>query len=182
VTTGGPDPALVRWLSAVPSVRCTGALAPWTGATTTPDLPATPTARFDRASFTTFGPGAPIVARGPHGYLYVAARGRPAHTVVLHAGSEAEESSYSAVVGEVTAPPPRALAAFPSAVTTSEGLGIGSTRAAVERVLGPGKARHTTCGTEVVRYIPAMPAISEAHLWFVYRNGVVVAFARYEAV
>jgi hypothetical protein len=182
VIAAGPDPALIRWLAAIPSVRCSaGAIAPWTGGRNATDVPASPTAHFERASFTTFGSNASIVARGPNGYLYVLAGVPAAHAVVLHAGSEAEETSFSAVVGEVATAPPRALATAP-ATRTREGLGLGSTRADVERILGPGRLHHTACGTDVVQYVPATPAISEAHLWFIYRNNRVVAFARYEAV
>jgi hypothetical protein len=178
-----PDAALVRWTSAIPSVRCSAAaIAPWTGARGAADIPATATAHFDRAQFTTFGENVAIVARGKGGYLYVLARVPSAHAVVLHAGSEAEESSYSAVVGEAETPPPGLIVTLAAATRTREALGLGSTRAAVERVLGAGTAHHTACGTDVVRYVPAQPAMSEASLWFVYRNGRVVAFARYEAV
>ena len=83
---------------------------------------------------------------------------------------------------EADTAPPGSVVAFATATKTHEALGLGSTRTAVERVLGPGAARHTACGTDVVRYVPAQPAMSEASLWFIYRNGRVVAFARYEAV
>ena len=178
-----PDAALVKWTAAIPSVRCSAAaIAPWTGARGAADVSATATAHFDRARFTTFGDNAAIVARGKGGYLYVLARVPSAHAVLLHAGSEAEESSYSAVVGEADTVPPGSVVTFASMTKTHEGLGLGSTRAAVERVLGAGAAHHTACGTDVVRYVPAQPAMSEASFWFVYRNGRVVAFARYEAV
>jgi hypothetical protein len=179
----GPDAALVRWTAAIPSVRCSAAaIAPWTGARGAADVPATATAHFDRAHFTTFGDNAAIVARGKRGYLYVLARVPSAHAVLLHAGSEAEESTYSAVIGEADTAPPGSVVSFATPTRTREALGLGSTRAAVERVLGAGTARRTACGTDVVRYVPAQPAMSEASLWFVYRNGRVVAFARYEAV
>jgi hypothetical protein len=179
----GPDAALVRWTAAIPSVRCSAAaIAPWTGAHGAADVPATATAHFDRAHFTTFGDNAAIVARGKSGYLYVLARIPSAHAVLLHAGSEAEESAYSAVIGEADTAPPGSVVSFATATRTREALGLGSTRAAVERVLGAGAARHTACGTDVVRYVPAQPAMSEASLWFIYRKGRVVAFARYEAV
>jgi hypothetical protein len=178
-----PDAALVRWTAAIPSVRCSAAaIAPWTGARGVADVPATATSHFDRARFTTFGDNAAIVGRVKGGYVYVLARIPSAHAVVLHAGSEAEESSYSAVVGETDTVPPGSVVTLAEATKTREALGLGSTRAAVERVLGAGTAHRTACGTDVVRYVPAQPAMSEASLWFVYRNGRVVAFARYEAV
>jgi hypothetical protein len=178
-----PDAALVRWTAAIPSVRCSAAaIAPWTGARAVADVPATATSHFDRARFATFGDNAAIVGRGKGGHVYVLARIPSAHAVVLHAGSEAEESSYSAVVGETDTVPPGSVVTLTEATKTREALGLGSTRAAVERVLGAGTAHRTACGTDVVRYVPAQPAMSEASLWFVYRNGRVVAFARYEAV
>jgi len=178
-----PDAALVRWTAALPSVRCSAAaIAPWSGARGAADVPPTATVHFDRAQFTTFGENAAIIARGKDGYIYVLARIPSAHAVELHAGSEAEESSYSAVLGEADTAPPGSIVTLAAGTKTHEALGLGSTRAAVERVLGAGTAHHTACGTDVVRYVPRQTAISEASLWFVYRNGRVVAFARYEAV
>jgi hypothetical protein len=183
-TPAAVDQELVAWTTAIPSIRCSAAaLAPWSGAKNTVGVPAATTAHFERASFTTFGPNAPVVARGANGYLYVLARVPAAHAVLVHAGSEADESSFSAVLTDAGAPTPRhAVATMDSAPRTSEGLGLGSTRARVEAVLGAARTHHTSCGTDVVHYVPVHPQISEASLWFVYRNGIVVAFARYEAV
>jgi hypothetical protein len=60
-------------------------------------------------------------------------------------------------------------------------VGLGSTRADVERAFGLARPE-THCGYEVVRYEPAQPVISEAEIWFIYRAGVVVAWTFYEAV
>ena len=70
---------------------------------------------------------------------------------------------------------------MPAAPRLNGGIGLGSTRAAVETVLGAGHAK-SLCGFDVVRYEPRPPAASEAEMWFFYRAGVVVAIARYEAV
>jgi hypothetical protein len=99
---------------------------------------------------------------------------------VLHAGSEPTRPSFTAVLGDAGTPPVRA-ASLASAPRTNDGLGLGSSRAEVERALGPGKTR-LLCGYEAVRYEPASPALWEAELWFIYRKARVVAFARYEAV
>jgi hypothetical protein len=100
--------------------------------------------------------------------------------VVLHAGSEAQEDSFTALVAGAGAPP-RAVAALPVAPPVGGGLGLGSSRGAVEAALGAAHAK-TLCGFDVVRYEPRPPAASEAEMWFFYRRGVVVAIARYEAV
>jgi hypothetical protein len=172
---------LAQWVAAIPSIRYSAAIVtPWTHRDAV-TVPATPTSHFDRASFTTFGEHPPLVARGPHGYVYVLESVPAEHAVTLHAGSEPDESAFSAVVGEA-GETPGVLATLPAAPRTAEGLGLGSLRSAVERVLGPARAQRTSCGTDVVRYIPRNPVMSESEMWFVYRNGRVVAFARYEAV
>lgn len=179
-----PDAALVRWVQAIPAVRC---VAPpfraWTRAKDAAVVPVTTVAgeRFGRVTF-----GAGIIARltlvagGGTGQRYWLARVPSARIAVLHAGSEAQEESFTAVIADVSAPP-RAVAALPAAPRLVGGLHIGSGRAAVEAALGAGHAK-TLCDYEIVRYQPRPQEISESEMWFFYRAGVVVAIARYEAV
>jgi len=179
-----PDAALLRWLQSIPAVRCVApAFRPWTGAKDAAVVPITPVSgeRFARAGFAgNVLAGLTVAAGGATGDTYRLGRIPSAHAVVLHAGSEAQEDSFSALVGGAGAPP-RAVAVLPAAPRLSGGIGLGSTRAAVETVLGAGHAK-TLCGFDVVRYEPRPPAASEAEMWFFYRAGVVVAVARYEAV
>jgi hypothetical protein len=99
---------------------------------------------------------------------------------VIHAGSEADESSFTAIVANAPAPP-HMVALLSAPVIAGEGLGLGSTRSAVEHVLGRAAAT-TACGYSAVRYEPRVPEISEAEMWFFYLDGKVAAIARYEAV
>ncbi|MFY9780256.1 MAG: hypothetical protein WAJ85_07085 [Candidatus Baltobacteraceae bacterium] len=183
VPVTAPDAALVRWASSIASVRCTpAAIRPWTHARDDAAAVApSKTARFGEHGL--LAPaiiGLTMVARGTEGYTYWLARVPSERAVELHAGSEADEASFTAVLGEAAAPPVRVVS-LTASLRTKEGLGLGSSRTEVERALGPGRAR-SLCGHEVVRYEPALPEMSEAELWFIYRNGRVVAFARYEAV
>jgi hypothetical protein len=63
---------------------------------------------------------------------------------------------------------------LPSAPGIGGGIGLGSTRAAVERSFGPARAK-AACGFEVVHYSQSEPRPSVAELWFFYRNGAVTA-------
>ncbi|MBV8580877.1 MAG: hypothetical protein JO225_09055 [Candidatus Eremiobacteraeota bacterium] len=183
MSTATPDAALAAWTRTIPAVRCAApAFRPWTGAQDSAALvPVTPTSgtRFAAAGFS----GAvladlTVVADGRSRNVYALARAPSAHAVVLHAGSEALEEAFTAVVAADA--PPRAVAVL-RAAPRAGALGLGSTRAAVERALGPGRAKHL-CDFMVVRYQPVPAEISNAEMWFFYRDGVVVAIARYEAV
>jgi hypothetical protein len=180
-----PDPVLMRWVQAIPAVRCVSpAFRPWTGAPNTFFITSTP---VDAERFARFGFAGNVIAgmtfvagRGTSGEAYFLARVPSANAVVMHAGSEAEEEDFNAVVSGVTGAP-RPLATFAAAPRLSGGLGLGSTRADVEFALGHALPK-TGCGFDVVRYVPRPAEASEAELWFIYRAGRVVAFARYEAV
>jgi hypothetical protein len=121
-----------------------------------------------------------VAGRGTSGEAYFLARVPSAGAIVMHAGSEAEEEDFTAVVAGAAAAP-RPLATLVAAPRLGGGLGLGSSRADVEVAIGPGHAK-TLCGFDVVRYAPRPAEESEAELWFIYRAGRVVAFARYEAV
>ena len=179
-----PDAALLRWVQSVPAVRCVApAFRPWTRAKDAAVVPVTPVSgeRFGRAGFSggTIA-GLTVVAGSALGDTYWLARVPSARAIVLHAGSEAQEDSFTAVVADAGAPP-RAVTVLRAAPRLGGGIGLGSTRAAVETALGTGRAK-TVCGFDVVRYEPRPPAASEAEMWFFYRRGVVIALARYEAV
>ncbi len=181
--TTAPDAALLRWASAIPSVRCIApAIRPWTGAKDSHVVPISKTARFDEHGTTATVLGLSTVAQGakPTEYQYLLARVPSQHAVVLDSGSDPDESSFTAVLGEASSPP-RAVASLAKAPRTRDGLGLGSSRAEVERALGPA---HPTalCGYDVVRYQPLREVMSESEMWIVYRHGRVVAFARYQAV
>jgi hypothetical protein len=180
-----PDPALMRWLTAIPAVRCVSpAFRPWTGAPDTFSISATPVAleRFARFGFAgnVIAGMTYVAGRGAGGEAYFLARVPSANAVVMHAGSEAEEDDFTAVVAGVTGAP-RALATLGAAPRLGGGLGLGSTRADVEFALGRALPK-TGCGFDVVRYVPRPAEESEAELWIIYHAGRVVAFARHEAV
>ena len=179
-----PDAALLRWVQSIPAVRCVApAFRPWAKAKDATVIPITPVSgeRFARAGFAgNVTASLTVVAGGGTGDTYWAGRATAAHAVVLHAGSEAQEDSFTAIVADASAPP-RAVATLAAPPRLNGGIGLGSTRAAVEGALGAGHAK-TLCGFDVVRYEPRPPAASEAEMWFFYRAGVVVAVARYEAV
>lgn len=178
-----PDAALLGWVKALPAVRCVApAFRPWTKAADAAVVPVTSTDadRFGAAGF----PGNVVigfttVAGSKDADTYFLARVPSARAVILHAGSDAQEESFTAVLADAGSPPTRVapLAAAPRA----HGLGLGSTRTAVEGVLGAGRAKRL-CGFDVVRYEVRPAVASDAEMWFFYRAGVVVAFARYEAV
>jgi hypothetical protein len=179
-----PDAALLRWVRSIPAVRCVApAFRPWTRAKDAAVVPITSVSgeRFGRIAFSGgVLAGLTVVAGSALGDTYSLARVPSAHAVVLHAGSEAQEDSFTALVAGAGAPP-RAVAALSLAPAVGGGIGLGSSRAAVEAALGVGNAK-TLCGFDVVRYEPRPPAASEAEMWFFYRHGVVVAVTRYEAV
>ena len=179
-----PDAALLRWAQSIPAVRCAApAFRPWTGAKDAQIVPVTPVnaERFARAGFSgNVLAGLTVVAGSALGDTYWLGRIPSAHAVVLHAGSEAQEDSFTALVGDAAAPP-RTVATLPAAPRLDGALGLGSTRAAVESALGRGRAK-ALCGFDIVRYEPRPAGASEAEMWFFYRAGVVVAVAMYEAV
>ncbi|MBV9408656.1 MAG: hypothetical protein JO164_07520 [Candidatus Eremiobacteraeota bacterium] len=182
MSTATPDAALAAWSRTIPAVHCAApAFRPWTGARDVAIVPVTPTSgtRFAAAGFS----GAlladlSVVADGGSRKVYALASVPSMHAVVLHAGSEALEETFTAVVAAHA--PPRAVAVLREAPRAG-GLGLGSTRAAVEHALGRGRTAKR-CDFDVVRYEPVPAAISDAEMWFFYRAGVVVALARYEAV
>jgi hypothetical protein len=180
-----PDPALRRWVRAIPAVRCVApAFRPWTGAPNAFVVATTPVAgeRFGQFGFAgnVIAGMTYVAGRSPNGDAYFLARVPSANAIVMNSGNDAREEAVTAVVaGTVT--PPRSLASLGSAPRLGGGLGLGSSRADVERALGPGRAK-TQCGFEVVRYAPQPAMESESELWFIYRAGRVVAVARYEAV
>ena len=178
-----PDAALLRWVKSIPAVHCVApAFRPWTKAKDATTVPITPVSRsrFAHVTFSGSVTGLTVVAGSALGETYALARVPRAGAIVLEAGSEAQEDSFTALVMDAGAPP-RTVAALPAAPRLGGNVGLGSARAAVEAALGAGNAK-TLCGFDVVRYEPRPQAISEAELWFFYRGGVVVAIARYEAV
>ena len=179
-----PDAALQRWLQSVPAVRCVAvAFSPWTTLSATAAVPRTPVSgeRFARAGFPgSAAAGLTVVAGRGTGYTFWLGSVPSARAVVLHFGSEAQEESFTAVIADASVPP-RAVAILARAPRAGAGLGLGSTRAAVEAALGAGHAS-SRCGFDVVRYEPQPAAASDAVMWFFYRGGGVVAIARYEAV
>jgi hypothetical protein len=179
-----PEGALLRWVQSIPAVRCVApAFRPWVKAKDAAVVPITTVSgeKFGRAGFAgSVFTGLSVVAASATGDTYWVGRIPPAGAVVLHAGSEAQEDSFTAVVADTSAPP-RTVGTRPAAPRLSGGIGLGSTRGAVEAVLGAGRSK-TLCGFDIVRYEPRPQQASEAELWFFYRAGIVAAFARYEAV
>ncbi|HEY6237005.1 MAG TPA: hypothetical protein VIW69_18025, partial [Candidatus Elarobacter sp.] len=83
------------------------------------------------------------------------------------------EDDLVAVIASAPAPP-RAVVTLPSAPHTRSGLGLGSTRSAVEAALGPARSK-AACGFDVVHYSQSERRASVAELWFFYRAGAVTA-------
>lgn len=179
-----PDAALMRWVQSVPAVRCVApAFRAWTGAKDAAVVKVTPTSgeRFANAGFAgNVIANLTVVAGGGSNETYWMARVPPAHTLVLHAGSEAQEDSFTAILAAPAALPPRTIAMLAHG-PRAHGLTVGSTRAEVERVLGPGHAT-SLCGYDVVRYEPQPAQISISEMWFFYSDNRVVAITQYEAV
>jgi hypothetical protein len=174
-----PGAAYIAWAQSMPALRCFGAaIRPWTNASAKSNVAITKTDRFGDTELKQPLGMTTIPAKGSQNY-YAAAR-LPNHGAVIHAGSESEESSFTAVVANAAAPP-HGLALLTASVSAGAGLGLGSTRSAVEHVLGHATVT-TACGYGAVRYEPRVPEISEAEIWFIYLDGKVAAIARYEAV
>lgn len=179
---GVPDAALAQWARSLPAVRCVApALRPWTGAPDAAVVPATPSATFGDHGVVGAPNGFTIVARGGNETLYELALIPLAHAVAFNAGSDPDEWTFTAVVGDVTTFPPRGAATLTHVPRTLDGLGLGSSRAEVEEALGPARAQRR-CGYDVVRYVASPAGGSDGEMWFVYRDARVVAFARFEAV
>jgi GNAT superfamily N-acetyltransferase len=182
VAAAGPDAALLRWVQSVPAVRCMApAFRAWIPARDGDAVPRTPVSgeKYERAGFDDPVAHGFTAAGGiPNDVAYALARVPRAHAIVLRA--QEQEGLFLALVPEPAAPPPRTIAAL-AAAPRAHGLGLGSTRADVERALGRGRAK-TACGYDVVRYDVQPPAASVAEMWFFYRAGLVAAIARYEAV
>jgi hypothetical protein len=181
VTDVPPGHAFIAWAKSIPAAHCTAAaFAPWTHAAERSAVPVTATARFDSTTISLPLGKMTTVASSGSRYWYSAASDAHRRIAVLHAGSEEEESDFAAVLSGAPAAP-RTLARLPDLPHFAAGLGIGSTRAAVESVLGHAKST-PACGFDLVRYEPKAPVMSESTLWIVYRRGVVAAFSRYVAV
>lgn len=182
VAAATPDAALLNWVQSIPAVRCMApAFRAWTGKPDANRVPVTPVSgeRYARTAFAASAyHGLTQIAGRPDDMSYFAARIPSAHALVLRA--QASEDDFVAVVAEPSGPPPRALASL-AATPRARGLGMGSSRADVERALGTGRAK-PMCGYDVVRYSVEPPAASVAEIWFFYRAGIVAALARYEAV
>jgi hypothetical protein len=176
-----PGHAFVAWAKSIPSVRCAAtALAPWTHATAPSVVPITETKHFDLADVRAPLGQLTTVAAKSSLFWYAAATVARGNIVVLHAGSEAAESDFTAVLGDAPRAP-KPLATLSHAPQLGTGLGIGSPRTSVERVLGPAKS-HPACGYDVVRYQPLQAEMSQADVWVIYHHGVVAAFSRSMAV
>ncbi len=174
-----PGAAYIAWAKSIPALRCFGAaLRPWTNAADAGGVPITKTAKFGATELRQPAGMTAVASKGSL-YYYAAAR-LPRHGAVLHAGSEAGESSFTAIVADAP-DPPHALALLADGVSASAGLGLGSSQSSVERVLGKGTVK-TACGFSAVRYEPREPAVSESEMWFIYRDGKVAAITDYEAV
>jgi len=175
-----PGAALVAWVKSIPAVHCVaGVVEPWTHASDGTSVRKTPTVRFDKAHIVVALNDLTTVASKGSLYWYGAAIASRQHAAVLHVGSEDAESDYIAVLADAPKPP-RTLATLRETPRIGA-IGLGSTRAAVERAFGTAKST-AACGFDVVRYEPQPAVISEAALWFIYRDGVVVGFSRLEAV
>ncbi len=176
-TAPPPGDAFVAWAKAMPGAHCApAALRPWTHAGTASSVPITLTGKLDDVTVPTT-PGLTTVSSGKDQLYYGA--GMAGTTAVLNAGSEADESSFTAVFAAAPKPP-RALVAL-DATPRAGHVGIGTSRATIERLLGKAHATHA-CGEDIVRYEPRNPVMSEAEIWFFYRAGVVAGFVRYDAV
>lgn len=180
-TDQAPGAAFIAWIKSVPSVHCVaGAVKPWTHDARNTTVAVSKTKRFEDAMISVDQSKLTTVASNGSRYWYAASRIPSSHAAVIHAGSEGEEWTYTAVLSNVPSPP-KPLTALSSAPRTVGDVGLGSSRAAVEKIFGPGHST-SACGYDVVRYEPSTPAASEAELWFIYRHGSVAAFMRYEAV
>jgi hypothetical protein len=183
VAASTPDLALERWVQSLPVVRCVApAFRPWTGAKDANVVPISP-AGMNPFSYSGFVGnvivGMTLVAGHGTGETYWLARVPSAHALVLNSGSEAGEDSFTAVIPDGPAPP-RTVAAL-SAAPRAGKLGLGSTRAEVERILGPGRVKKM-CGLDVVRYQPRPQYMTQSEMWFFYRDSRVIALSRYQAV
>lgn len=179
--TTAPDPALMRWAQAIPAVRCVpAAFGAWSSARTNGNdasgVPVTPIAgaAFARTGFAA-RPKLTTVAGGGDGDAYFLARVPSTGDAVLAFDGAGGEDTFTAVIAGTPAPP-RAVAA-PAAPPRAGGIGLGSTRAAVESALGAARA-NVLCGLGVVHYSQSQPRASVAELWVFYRDGIVVALAR----
>jgi hypothetical protein len=175
-----PDAALMRWALSIPEVRCVPfAFGAWSNTRT--DTSGAPTTlisgqKFAHSQFSA-SPKLTLVAgiRGGDGDRYYLARVPSTGATVMGLDGVGNEDTFTAVIAGTTAPP-RAVAALPSAPRVGGAIGLGSTRALVESVLGTGRAK-ASCGFDVVHYTQSQPRGSVAELWFFYRNGVVTAIA-----
>ncbi len=175
--TSAPAPAVMRWAQAIPAVRCVpAAFGPWSNART--DVSGVPVTEIGgavlaRAAFAP-SPKFTVVAGGRDSDKYALARVPSSGDAVLAFDGASGEDTFTAVIAGTTAPP-RTVAAI-GAVPRAGGIGLGSTRAAVEAVLGTGRAK-VLCGFGVAHYSQREPRASVAELWVFYRDGVVVALA-----
>jgi hypothetical protein len=129
-----PGAAYIAWAQSMPALRCFGAaMRPWTNASAKSNVAITKTDRFGDTELKQPLGMTTIPAKGSQNY-YAAAR-LPNHGAVIHTGSESEESSFTAIIASAPAPP-HTIALLTAPVSAGAGLGLGSTRSAVEHVLG----------------------------------------------
>jgi len=175
-----PDATLMRWAQSLPEVRCVpAAFDAWSGVRTSKDTSGVPTTliggqRFAHSAFSRTATATRVagVERSDSDRYYLA-RIPSAGAALMEFIGAGDEDSFSAVIASINAPP-RAVVTLPSAPRAGGTLGLGSTRAAVESMLGPGRAK-ALCGFDVVHYSQSQPRASVAEMWFFYRGGVVTA-------
>ena len=176
-----PGAALMRWAQSLPEVRCVPvAFGAWAGVRTDKDASGVPTTlvsgeTFFRSALSVSVKKITLVAgveRGD-GDRYYLARVPSAGAAVMEWVGTGDEDDTAAVIANAGAPP-RAVVTLPSVPHTKSGLGLGSTRSAVEAALGPARSK-TVCGFDVVHYSQSEPRASVAELWFFYRRGTVTA-------
>ena len=175
-----PDTALMRWAQSLPEVRCVPtAFDAWSGVRTSKDTSGVPVTlisgeRFGR-SLIAWNAKSTRVAGVESGNSdrYYLARVPSAAAAVLDFVGAGDEDSFSAVIASAAAPP-RAVVTRSSAPRTKNGIGLGSTRAAVEAAVGRARSK-AACGFDVVHYSQSEPRASVAELWFFYRGGAVTA-------
>ena len=176
-----PDAALMRWALSIPEVRCVPfAFGAWSNTRTDKDTSGVPTTLVAGEKFFRSALSVPVkkitlvagVERSDSDRYYLA-RVPSAGAAVMEWVGTGDEDDTAAVIAHAGAPP-RAVVPLPSALRTRSGLGLGSTRSAVEAALGPGRSK-AACGFDVVHYSQSGPRASVAELWFFYRGGAVTA-------
>jgi len=179
VTPEVPSAALVRWAQSLPAVRCVASmLNPWTLANAKGTVPPTTSNGVGDNGIMNPPRNLSIVAEGANDTRFELGTASYAKAAVFNAGGDAAGWQFNAVVGDAT-PPPQGVYGTPQPPKTADGLGLGSSRADIEAAMGPAHPERR-CGYDVVKYV-GVPA-SALQMWFVYRTGRVVAFARFETL